>query len=376
MVGRTPATSLVEKRLAAQRGWWLPLLAASVCNVACVGLPQGSPTRHAPIVGASREMPGFSEALRAALPSVVSVYGEGPDEREEETIEFEPQSATRAHRGERSPWTTRHSLSTIGAGFFLDTRGTFVTAAHVVRDARRILVKTPDLQVLVADVVGVDDDADIAVLRIPGVATVAPVFGRSAASRPGDWVLAVGEPFGLQRSVVAGIVAGRTRHFAEDTEGFYIQSDMALNPGNSGGPLLNTAGAVIGMNLRTVVGPYGTAGVSLSIPIGTVLQIAQELQHGTSGLRPRLGATFEDVAPSAALAAGRRYATGAQITSLKEGGWGRAIGLQLGDIVVGMNGHPIEDSADLARRLLAWRQTSGTRMVVWREGAYKALELP
>lgn len=321
-------------------------------------------------------MPSFAEALRLALPSVVSVYGEGNEDPEREGIDFEPQAARRAQRPERSPWSSPSSPSTIGAGFFLDAKGTFVTAAHVIDGARRVLIKTPDLQVLVAEVIGKDEDTDIAVLRAPGISSVVPVFGRPAASRPGDWVLAVGEPFGLQRSVVAGIVAGRTRHFAEDPEGFYIQSDMALNPGNSGGPLLNTSGAVIGMNLRTVVGPFGTAGVSLSIPIQTVLQIAQELQRGTSGSRPRLGATFEDVSPSAALAAGRRHATGAQITGLKDAGRGRALGLQLGDIVVGMNGHPIEDSADLARRLLAWRQERGTRMVVWREGAYKALQLP
>ncbi|MGY4829093.1 S1C family serine protease [Sphaerotilaceae bacterium SBD11-9] len=319
-------------------------------------------------------MPGFSEALRAALPSVVSVYGDGPAE-ERGGVEFEPQATRRAPRVERSPWSGTSTPVTIGAGFFLDAEGTFVTAAHVVMNAPRVLVKTADLRVAVAELVGADEETDIAVLRVRGLQSAVPTFGRSAASRPGDWVLAVGEPFGLQRSVVAGIVAGRTRHFAEDTEGFFIQSDIALNPGNSGGPLLNSSGAIIGMNLRTVVGPYGTAGVSLSIPIGIVLQVAQELQHGGTK-RPRLGAGFEDVAPSAALAAGRRYASGALITELSDDGHGRALGLQLGDIVVGMNGHPIEDSADLARWLMAWRELPGTRLVVWRAGAYRLLRAP
>ncbi|HET7796006.1 MAG TPA: trypsin-like peptidase domain-containing protein [Rhizobacter sp.] len=324
--------------------------------------------------GAHQQMPGFSEALRAALPSVVSVYGEGLDS-ESGVIEFEPQALQRAKPVERSPWTVSPSPATIGAGFFIDGKGTLVTAAHVVTNSQRVLVKTADLQVVVAELIGADEDVDIAVLRVRGVASPVPTFGRPAASRPGDWVLAVGEPFGLQRSVVAGIVAGRARHFAEDTDGFYIQSDLSLNPGNSGGPLLNTSGAIIGMNLRTVVGPYGTAGVSLSIPIGVVLQIAHELQHGSAS-RPRLGASFEDVAPSAALAAGRRYASGAFISALKDDGMGRVLGLQLGDIVVGMNDHPIEDSADLARWLLAWRELRGTRLVVWRDGAYRVLSAP
>jgi serine protease Do len=328
---------------------------------------------------ASRDVGGFAEPLRRALPGIVSVYGEEPEGSAPESIEWEPLSlkrGTRPQRGlPRSPWSAASSPSTIGAGFFLDARGTFVTAAHVVADATRVLVKTSDQQVHVAQLVGVDEDSDIAVLRLAVASSVVPTFGRSAASRPGDWVLAVGEPFGLQRSVVAGIVAGRTRHFAEDEGGFYIQSDMALNPGNSGGPLLNASGEIIGMNLRTVVGPYGSAGVSLSIPIDIVRQIAAELQQGGASKRPRLGATFEDVSPSAALNAGRRYANGALITSLKEGAAGRALGLQLGDIVVGMNGHAIGDSADLARWLLAWRQLPGTRMVVWREGAYQAIEM-
>lgn len=339
------------------RPWWMALAAMALCG-------------HA---AAHREMPGFAEALRAALPGIVSVYGDsGPAM---EPIELEPQAARRVVRAERSPWSAASSPTTIGAGFFLDGKGTFVTAAHVIAGSRRVLMKTADLQVMVAELIAVDEDTDIALLRAEGFASVPPPFGRPYASRPGDWVLAVGEPFGLQRSVVAGIVAGRARHFAEDAEGFFIQSDIPLNPGNSGGPLLNAAGAVIGMNLRTVVGPHGGAGVSLSIPIDIVLQIADELRRGDTK-RPKLGATFEDVAAPAALAAGRRYASGALITGLKDDGLGRVIGLQLGDIVVGMNGHPIEDSADLARWLLAWRGLPGTRMVVWREGEYRLLQVP
>lgn len=321
------------------------------------------------------EPPGFSRALRVALPGIVSVHGEKPADDFQDLEDFEsPSPAPHAQDG-KTPWRQRpdHAI-TIGSGFYLDTRGTVVTAAHIVSGAQRVLVRTPELQVLVAELVGTDEDADIAVLRVRGITSTVPAFGRPAASRPGDWVLAVGEPFGLQRSVVAGIVAGRARHFGEDGEGYYIQTDIALNPGNSGGPLLNTAGAIIGMNLRTVVGPYGTSGVSLSVPIDTVLQVAAEVQRGSG--RPRLGAVFEDVSPSVALAAGRRYATGAVITGLKDGSVGRRLGLHLGDIVVGLNGHAIEDSADLARWLLAWREVAGTRVVVWRDGQYQALRAP
>jgi serine protease Do len=317
--------------------------------------------------------PGFSAALRQALPSVVGVYGVGvPPEAVELSSQAAP-SVARMKGQQRAPWSTPSAPTSIGAGFFIDDAGTVVTAAHVVADARQILVKTADLRVFVAQLVDQDDETDIALLRVPSEGVPAPLIGRSAASRPGDWVLAVGEPFGLKGSVVAGIVAGRTRHFAEDSEGMFIQSDLALNPGNSGGPLLNASGAIIGMNLRTVVGPFGTAGVSLSIPIETVLQIAGELKTGTTRLRPRLGAGFEDVSVTAALEAGRSYATGALVTRVDDGSAARRLGLKEGDIVVGMNGHAIEDSADLARWLMAWRSLPGTRLVVWREGRYQQL---
>jgi serine protease Do len=353
------------------------LCAAAVCVVlsACAVAPrpvQGpAPDESArPRAAASQ---GFSQALRKAMPFVVGVYGMGGRPA---AVDWAPDMSGQgaAPRGrERAPWSSPLEPVTIGAGFFIDGDGTLVTAAHVVADASRVLVKLADQQVLVAELVDLDDDFDIAVLRVHHLAAQVPAFGRSAASRPGDWVLAVGEPFGLQRSVVAGIVAGRMRHFAEDGDGLYIQSDLALNPGNSGGPLLNGAGDVIGMNLRTVVGPYGTAGVSLSVPIETVIQIAAELRGGQADARPRLGVGFEDVSPPAALEAGRAYAAGAYINRVTDGGLGQRLGLRVGDIVTGFNGHAIDDSADLARRLLAWRSVPGTRIVVWRERAFLGL---
>jgi serine protease Do len=331
------------------------VLATAVLS-ACSMAPERTPLAE-PVPAVSP--PGFSRALRASLPSVLGVYGLS---KEADALGLAPEA------------------SSIGAGFFIDDAGHFVTAAHVVVDARRVLVKTADLQVFTADLVGHDAEADVAVMRLRGMAAdaafSAPGFGRSAASRAGDWVLAVGEPFGLQRSVVAGIVAGRTRHFSEDGGSFYIQSDLSLNPGNSGGPLLNAAGEVIGMNLRTVIGPFGAAGVSLSIPIEAVLQLAAELRQGGQPVRPRLGASFEDVSPPAAMLAGRRYASGALITRIGDGSMARRLGLQVGDIVVGTDGQPVEDSADFARWLMRWRGVEGTRLVVWRERRYELLAMP
>lgn len=339
--------------------WVLCLAGAVACGAAM-------PAERTPV-------PSFAPALRVALPSVVGVYGMADDVEDSAGLFDEPPMR---RGGERAPWSTNDMPTRVGAGFFIDDRGTLVTAAHVVADTRRVMVKLADQQIRVAVRVGSDSEADIAVLRVQDPPAISPRLGRSGASRPGDWVLAVGEPYGLRRSVIAGIVAGPARHFAEDSEGYFIQTNLALNPGNSGGPLLDTEGAVIGMNLRTVVGPYGTSGVSLSIPIEVVLQIADELARGSGRLRPRLGAGFEDVSVFTASDAGRSSAGGAMVSEVAAGSHADRLGLRRGDIVTGMNGFAIDDSADLARALLRWNRVETTRMVVWRNGAYRELRWP
>ena len=175
--------------------------------------------------------------------------------------------------------------------------------------------------------------------------------------------------------MVAGIVGGRSRHFAEDGALLFIQSDLSLNPGNSGGPLLDVRGQIVGMNLRTVVGALGGPGLSLSVPIEVVRQIAAEIEGGGSVARPRLGAGFEDVTPFVALARGRPYANGALINEVAPGSLAARMDLREGDIVVGMNGWPIGDSADFARGLLRWRSVERMRLTVFRDGGYRHLKL-
>jgi len=263
----------------------------------------------------------------------------------------------------------------VGAGFFVDDKGGVATAAHLVGDARQILVALPDKQLLAAEIVGRDEALDIALLRISAPPRARPEFARAASLRVGDWVIAVGEPFGLERSMSAGVVSGKDRHFEDDGELVFIQSDVALNPGNSGGPLLDATGAIVGMNARTIVGPLGTPGASLAIPIDIVLQIIGELQEDSAAsARPRLGAQFDDVPPLTAWTAGRRETSGALILSVPRGALAERLGLRAGDVVTMMNGRSIAGSADLAKALLAWRHVPGTRVGVWRAGQELVLE--
>ncbi len=265
----------------------------------------------------------------------------------------------------------------VGAGFFVDGNGSIATAAHLLGEAQQILIALPDRRLLVAELEGRDDAADIALLRITAPTHMRPVFGSSGHLRVGDWVLAVGEPFGLEHSMSAGIVSGKDRHFGDDGELMFIQSDVALNPGNSGGPLLDATGAIVGMNARTIVGPIGTPGASLAIPIDIVLQIIGELRRdGTAPARPRLGALFDDVPPLTAWSAGRRETSGALILSVPRSSLAEQLQLRAGDIVKTMNGRPIDSSADLVTALLAWRSLADTRIVVHRGGHDVALVPP
>ncbi|RZJ08064.1 MAG: PDZ domain-containing protein, partial [Rubrivivax sp.] len=166
-----------------------------------------------------------------------------------------------------------------------------------------------------------------------------------------------------------GIVSGKDRHFGDDGELMFIQSDVALNPGNSGGPLLDATGAIVGMNARTIVGPIGTPGASLAIPAHIVMQVVRELrQDAGSPRRPRLGALFDDVPPMTAWAAGRRETTGSLILSVPRGSTAERLQLRAGDIVTTMNGRRIITSADLVMALLAWQRLADTRIVVQRAG--------
>jgi S1-C subfamily serine protease len=305
---------------------------------------------------------GFAPALARVLPYAIGVYC-----MSRTSADVEPPASSMLDEGQR--------FARIGAGFMIDADGFAVSAGHVTSDCEQLVVKLSDQRVLTAELVGVDTDSDIALLHLELKTGAPPPLGRSAALRPGHWVLAVGEPYGLNRSVAAGIVGGKDRHFGDDPELLFIQSDVALNPGNSGGPMVDSRGDIVGMNMRTVVGAFGAPGVSLSVPIEIVLAIVADLRRNGSIARPHLGAEFDDLLPQVALARGRATTQGALVSSVRHGSLAERMGLQVDDIVVAMNGRAIAHSADLARELLAWRTPAGTRLRVLRNGTLRTLQL-
>ena len=342
-------------------------------SAAVMAAPPSRTTPTAPKDVGCAAPPGFSAALERALPVTVGIYAVG---RPSLAPAAAPVPMARAvPPSEGAAPVEGAEEGRIGAGFVVDRAGLIATAAHVVVDARRIVVKLADQRVAAAELLGADEDSDIALLHVP-LTLPEPALVSSKALRAGDWVLAVGEPYGFSRSVAAGVVGGVDRHLAEEPELLFIQSDLAINPGNSGGPLLDASGAVVGMNSRTMIGSFGAVGVSLSVPIEIVMQVVGELRNPPASPRPRLGAAFQDVSAPAALAAGRSHAQGALIGDVLPGGLAERMGLQAGDIVVGMDGRGIGDSAELAHALVGWRHGAGTRVTVWRRRAYVELAAP
>jgi serine protease Do len=310
--------------------------------------------------------PDLAIALQRGLPYAVGVYAVGGS------------AAVPARIGplERPEPDGPEIDDAVGAGIVMSADGLIATAAHVIADAEQIVVVLWDGRILPAQTVGVDADADIALLRVDARWPAEPPFGHSIVLRPGDRVLAVGEPYGLSRSAVAGIVSGDTRHFIGDRDLMFLQTDIALNPGDSGGPLFDDQGRIVAMNLRSVVGMYGMAGLGLSVPIEVVRQIAAGLASGRPPWRPQLGAHFEDLTPPEAFVRGLARVSGALVRRVDAGGVGARIDLRADDVIVGMNGRPVDNGAELSRLLLEWSDAAELRLTVFRAGAYRELRLP
>ena len=214
---------------------------------------------------AGREPLSLNHAAETGLAAAVAIYGLSSTDG---ASCDGPLPASELRRREAASDDLDDPPVRVGAGFVIDGHGHVVTAAHVVAGCDRIVVKLPDGRVALARKVGEDLGADIALLALPS-RPPAPILGRSSTLRPGDWVLAVGNPFGLRRAVSAGIVGARDQYLGGDTDTPYIQSDVSMSPGSSGGPLLDRSGAVVGMNARVIVSPDGGPGVAFSVPIET-----------------------------------------------------------------------------------------------------------
>lgn len=254
----------------------------------------------------------------------------------------------------------------LGSGFFISSDGYILTNHHVIEGADGILVTLSDGREFEAELVGSDQRTDVALVKIDIKNAPALSIGNTKSLKKGEWVLAFGSPFGLEATVTAGIISAIGR----DTGDYlpFIQTDVAVNPGNSGGPLVNLKGEVVGINSQIVSRSGGFMGISLAIPIDEAMLVADQLRATGKVVRGRIGVQIGEVSDEVAKALGLDRATGALVSSVERGGPADKAGVEPGDVVLEYNGVEVKRVSDLPRMVGASKPGSTAKLKVWRRG--------
>jgi serine protease Do len=261
-------------------------------------------------------------------------------------------------------------VRSLGSGFVIDAEGGYViTNAHLVGDGRDIVVRLADRREFEATVVGADPLSDIALLKIEASGLQAVKVGDPAKLRPGEWVAAIGSPFGLERSITAGIVSAVGRTLPEESFVPFIQTDVAVNPGNSGGPLFNLRGEVVGVNSVIYSDTGGYQGLSFAIPIDVAMDVAAQLRAYGKVTRGRIGVRLQEVTTELARAFKLPRASGALVVEVFRGSAAERAAIVPGDVVVRFAGRPVETDADLVRLTAAAKPGATVEVELVRFGA-------
>ena len=263
----------------------------------------------------------------------------------------------------------------LGSGFIISADGYVLTNAHVVDGAHEVVVKLADERELKAKVVGADRRTDVALLKIEAQGLPTVRLGDPDKLRVGEWVVAIGSPFGFESTVTAGIVSAKERSLPRENFVPFIQTDVAINPGNSGGPLFNMKGEVVGVNSQIYSRTGGFMGLSFAIPIDVAMEIQSQLRAYGKVSRGRIGVAIQEVTKELADSFGLGAARGALVASVEKAGPADKAGLEAGDVILGFNGRAVEQSIDLPR--IVGNTKPGTKAVVqvWRGGAARTLNV-
>lgn len=310
-----------------------------------------------------RALPDFSSLAVSSGPVVVNISTTQNLNRAElpgvEPPEAPFNDFLRRYFGDEDPPPEFFENKSLGSGFIISADGYVLTCAHVVENATEILVRLTDRRELVAKVVGADKRSDVALLKLEAKGLPVARIGDPGRVRVGEWVLAIGSPFGFENSVTAGIVSAKGRSLPSENYVPFIQSDVAINPGNSGGPLFNLRGEVIGVNSQIYSRTGGFMGLSFAVPIDIAMKVAQQLKVSGRVKRGWLGVTIQDVTRDLAESFGMKHPAGALIADILPGSPAAKSDLRVGDIVMEYDGTRIDSSADLPP--LVGQMAPGTR---------------
>lgn len=267
----------------------------------------------------------------------------------------------------------RQEAQSLGSGFIISADGYVLTNNHVVADADEIIVRLSDRSELLAELVGTDPRTDVAVLKVDAKNLPTVRLGKSLDLKVGEWVLAIGSPFGFDHSVTAGIVSAKGRSLPNENYVPFIQTDVAINPGNSGGPLFNLNGEVVGINSQIFTRSGGFMGLSFAIPMEVALDVAEQLKQSGKVERGWLGVVIQEVNKDLAESFGLERPVGALVAQLLEDSPAARGGLRPGDVILALDGKPVKVSADLPHLVGALKPGSTVKLDIMREGKKRTL---
>ncbi len=350
---------------------------AAPATVAAPAVPAAAAAAaKAPVASAlaASTLPDFPRITERYGPAVVNISVSGT--RKSSGIEMDAQALgdpfeffRRFQQGPNRGGSQREvPVRGMGSGFIIGADGVILTNAHVVKDASEVTVKLTDRREYRAKVLGSDPKTDVAVLKIEARNLPVVTLGNTKDLRPGEWVLAIGSPFGFENTVTAGVVSAKGRSLPDDSAVPFIQTDVAVNPGNSGGPLFNGRGEVIGMNSQIYSQSGGYMGVSFAIPIDVAVRIKDQIVATGSAQHARLGVTVQEVNQALADSFKLDRPEGALVASIEKGSPAEKAGLQPGDVIRAVNDQPIVASGDLPAMIGLSKPGDRIAMQVWRQG--------
>ena len=326
--------------------------------------------------------PGFADVVETVRPAVVSVRVKIEADRQAKEVRLpnaplEPFSRKFGQAAPDSRPSTRGRtfLTGQGAGFFISSDGYAVTNFHVVDRAETVEVTLNDGHVFTARVIGADQRSDIALVKVDGAGILPYVTFADDMPRIGDWVIAVGNPFGLGGTVTAGIVSARDRDIGAGPYDDFLQIDAAVNRGNSGGPTFDTDGNVVGVNTAIVSPTGGSVGIAFAVPAATVKQVVAQLRHSGKVTRGWLGVQLQEVTPDLAESFGLNGTRGALIADSQPGSPAAAGGIESGDVIVSINGSEARDAREVARTISGLRPGAAATIGVIRSGEERSFDV-
>jgi serine protease Do len=370
--------------------WMKTVASTALTGALMVGLgwvTSGAVMAQTPAAAVVRGLPDFTDLVEQVGPSVVNIRTlekVRPSSSDAATPDEEMQELFRRFFGVPIPNAPRQTPRSnrpqeeaqprgVGSGFILSADGFIMTNAHVVDGADEVMVTLADKREFKARIVGADKRTDVAVVRIQATGLPAVKVGDVGRLRVGEWVMAIGSPFGLENTVTAGIVSAKQRDTGDYLS--FIQTDVAINPGNSGGPLINMRGEVVGINSQIYSRSGGFMGISFAIPMDEAMRISEQLRATGRVSRGRIGVQIAPVTKEVAESIGLAKAQGVLVRGVEEGSPAEKAGIEAGDIITRFDGKPIDKPADLPRAVGNTKPGSKVGLTVFRRGGHKDLSI-